>query len=55
MKPKGEKNSAGGDDPERSSPMIGDSRYRTNAGGILSLIFVTSQKDILLYFTFKDI
>jgi hypothetical protein len=50
VKPKGVKNSAGGADPERSSPMIGDKRYRTNAGGSLSLKLGTDPSTHLVIF-----
>ncbi len=51
VKPNGVKNSAGGADPERSSPMTGDKRYRTNAGGNLSLKLGTDpSKDLVVFY-----
>ena len=51
MKPNGEKNSAGGAEPDRSSPMTGDNKYRTSAGGNLFFTFlhVSRWSAVLLY------
>ena len=42
------KNSTGGADPERSSPMVGERRNSTRAGGILNENFITFNNFILI-------